>query len=119
MPERKRLQLKALITDLALQRCKLLYRMAVAKVHEGDYEGARHFVLEALRLLRRVRVRKPRFLRRNVCKNCYLPLIPGLTARIRLVRDGRESWVAVTCLVCGYVRRYRFKRRRASGAEVG
>ncbi len=99
-----------LARDIAKQRILYLYRLAVEAVRRGEVEYARKLVEQALTIVKRMRLRKPYVLRRMVCKNCKVPLIPGLTARVR-IREGR---VVVTCTVCGYIRRYPVKTGRES-----
>ena len=96
---------RELARDLAYQRALLLYRMAVEEARRGDIGAARRLVEHALELLKRMRLRKPYPLRRLVCKNCRAPLIPGVTAQVRL----SEGRVVVRCLACGYIRRYPYR----------
>ena len=92
--------------DIALQAMRLLYVEAVKAVRAGEFDRARRLVQQADEIRRVMRIRKPRFLRRGVCKNCGLPLVPGVTARYRLVADGSTTRLVVTCLACGYIHRY-------------
>ena len=106
---------RELAKDIALQAIRILYLAAIDAVRRGDHELARRLVAAADAARRVMRLRKPRFLRRGVCRNCGLPLVPGVTARYRLVRDGSISRLVVTCLACGYIHRYILvKRRRGS-----
>ncbi len=104
--------LAELARDIALQRSLLLYRLAVEAARGGDYDHARRLVEHALELLKRMRLRKPYPLRRLVCRNCGAPLSHGVTARVRL----REGRVVVTCLLCGYIRRFPFRAPGERGA---
>ncbi|ABM81412.1 ribonuclease P protein component 4 [Hyperthermus butylicus] len=103
---------RELARDVALQAIRTLYLAAVDAVRRGDYELARRLVAEADETRRVMRLRKPRFLRRGVCRNCSLPLVPGVTARYRLVRDGSVTRLVVTCLACGYIHRHVLVQRR-------
>lgn len=94
--------------DLAVQRSLYLYRLAVDAVKRGEVDYARSLVAEALEILKRMRIKRPRVLKRMVCKNCLVPLIPGVTARVRI----RDSTIVVTCLECGYIRRFPLARER-------
>jgi ribonuclease P protein subunit RPR2 len=91
--------------DIAIQRSLILYHLAVDATKAGELDYARRLTAHALELLKRMRLRKPLPLRRMICKNCLLPLIPGVTARIRL----REGKLVITCLACGYIRRFPLK----------
>jgi len=108
----KRLGVRRLVIDIALQRIRLLWRMSVDAVREGKFDLAREYIDEALRLVKRFRLEKPLFLRRWVCSNCLLPLVPGLTARVRLEPHGKDTRIVITCLICGYIHRLQVRRGR-------
>jgi len=96
--------------DLARQRIVLLYRMAVEAARRGDVGYARDLGGLAWEMYRSTRARIPRWLKRGLCRRCHAPLIPGVTARVRLRSQGRRfSYVTVTCLACGWTRRYPYK----------
>ena len=101
-----------MLKDLAIQRMKLLYSMAVDMVRKGDFELARRYVDIIVAISLRTRVRPPKNIRRGYCRNCHIPLVPGLTARVRIQSEGKGSRVVVTCLLCGWKRRYMIKARR-------
>ncbi len=93
------------IKDLAMQRARILLTEAFNAVRRGEYPLARRYISVGLRLLRKAGVRKPMPYRRLICKRCMLPLIPGLTCRIRIRRNRKYIIVTKTCLECGWVRR--------------
>lgn len=107
------------VRDIAKQRAKLLYSLAVENVREGKIERARSYVELGMRILMKVRVRKPVYYRRWVCENCHVPLIPGLTATIRI--RGTRGYILITrrCLLCGWINRIAANRRRNSGKAAG
>jgi len=92
------------LRDLARQRIRILLSLA-DNVVRRDQELARRYVALALRLAAKARLRLPRDVRRRYCRRCKVPLIPGFTARVR-IRGRRQKHLVVTCLKCGYVRRY-------------
>ncbi|RLF05781.1 MAG: ribonuclease P [Thermoprotei archaeon] len=94
--------------DLAWQRIRILLRLADSMV-KRDEALARRYVKLAFRIAAKARLRLPRTLKRRYCRRCGIPLVPGLTARVR-VKGGRGGRVIVTCLRCGYVRRYPLKK---------
>ena len=110
-----RRRLQGLARELAVLSVRRLYREAVEAARRGELGLARELVARAEELRRTLRLRKPRFLRRGVCRNCGVPLVPGVTASYRLRRDGRVTRLVVTCLVCGYKHRYVLRVRRGSG----
>ena len=44
-------------------------------------------------------------IKRSTCRKCDMPLVPGITSRVR-TRAERERHTVVTCLHCGEVKRY-------------
>jgi len=103
---------RRIIKDLALQRVRKLYTLAVSEVRLGNYDRARRYVEIALNLISKANVRKPMYLRRGICKNCYVPLIPGLTATVRLRGNRKYIIVVRKCLLCGWVSRVPCPRKK-------
>lgn len=103
---------KKRVRDLAIQRARILYGLAIEEVRAGRFDRARRYVEIALRLIQKANARKPTFLRRGICKNCLVPLVPGLTATVRL--KGNRKYVIITrkCLLCGWVSRVPCLRKR-------
>jgi ribonuclease P protein subunit RPR2 len=106
---------KTFYKDLVQQRMQILYNQAVNDIRKGDIEHARMLTHLIKKLSTRNRVKIPINIKRGICKNCGVPLIPGLTSRVRIIRDGRTSRVVVTCNVCGWIHRYPFKPHRGTG----
>ncbi|HDJ51455.1 MAG TPA: ribonuclease P [Thermoprotei archaeon] len=102
----------AVLKDLARQRSLILYREAVEAVRRGEKDLARRYVELGLGILRRADAKKPMEYKRGICPNCKLPLIPGLTARVRIRRNRKEVIITKTCLICGYVVRIPCRRKR-------
>jgi len=96
------------IKDLAVQRAEILLNLS-HKTYAKDPELARRYVKLAVSILKRARAKLPRKLKRTFCKSCFEPLIPGVTARVRL-RNNRMPHIVITCLRCG--RRYRVPYKR-------
>lgn len=101
-----------MLRDLALQRIKLLYRYALNEARKGNVEFARRYAYLIKRIAAKARVKVPKRIKRSICKNCQVPLIPGITSRVRLQSEGKGSRVVVTCLVCGWIHRYPYKLRK-------
>ena len=96
--------------DIGYQAALKLLKMAYKEEAEGLSDLSRRHAELALTLLRRVRVRLPSRWRRRVCRRCYTMLIPGVTCRVRIRAQGsRGSHVTMTCLRCGWRRRYYIK----------
>jgi len=101
-----------IIKDLSLQRVRKLYTLAVSEVRLGNYDRARRYIEIALNLISNANIRKPMYLRRGICKNCYVPLIPGLTATVRLRGNRKYIMVVRKCLLCGWVSRVPCPRKK-------
>lgn len=101
---------RRILSDLVLQRMSILYDMALERARSGDYEQASRLGSLIKELSLRTRVRMPKRLKRGLCKNCNLPLIPGITSRVRLRSQGGFSYRVLTCLRCGWMHRYPYKR---------
>lgn len=108
MVSKRRRRLK----DLAIQRIKILYGLARDKAREGDYDLSKRYIELAIKIGHKARIRLPIYIRRGYCRRCKVALIPGVTARVRLQGEGKGSHVVVTCLICGWKRRYMIKTRR-------
>lgn len=90
----------------------MLYSLAIKMVKKGDVKLARRYIEIILSISQRTRIRPPRNIKRGYCRQCHIPLIPGLTSRVRIQSEGKGSRVVVTCLLCGWRRRYMIKTRR-------
>lgn len=97
------------LRDLAWQRIRILLRLADNTIR-SDEALARRYVELAFRIAAKARLRLPRSLKRRYCRRCKIPLVPGLTARVR-IKGGEDGRLIVTCLRCGYVRRYPLRKR--------
>jgi len=112
MASRKWSKKIALARDIALQRMQILFDNAVRSVRNGNIRFARRYCILIKKISMRNKVKIPRRIKRAICKNCFIPLIPGVTCRVRIKSEGKNSRIVVTCLVCGWIHRYRFKGPR-------
>ncbi|MGC8601007.1 MAG: ribonuclease P protein component 4 [Thermoprotei archaeon] len=60
-------------------------------------------------LCEKFNVKKPYYLKREICPRCGHVLVPSVTARVRLNRHR----VVTTCLLCGYSISRSYPRRRS------
>ena len=95
--------------DLVRQRMEILYRLAVDNVRRGEVDQASRLGDAIWRLHIETRVRMPRWMKRSLCKKCHTPLIPGVSARVRLRSQGRLSYKVIKCIRCGWIHRYPYK----------
>lgn len=109
------------LRDLARQRVRILLELA-DKVIRRDEELARRYVELAFRVAAKARLRLPRGVKRKYCRRCKTPLVLGLTCRVRVKRGCGGLRTIVTCLRCGFVRRYPLKcasSTHVSGGPAG
>jgi len=98
-----------LIRDIARQRIRRLFNMAIERAEIGDFELARRYIEIVLKLSSKAQLKLPRRLKRSYCRRCHVPLIPGITLSVRIRSEGRGSRVVYKCLLCGWVRRFPIK----------
>ncbi len=114
---------KSTVKDLARQRIRWLFKLAYNETKKGNYERSRRYTKLIIRIAEKGGIKVPRRIKRSICKNCGIVLIPGLTARVRVRSEGsRGSHVTVTCLVCGWMKRYYIKvskREESKGVNKG
>jgi len=97
------------IKDLAYQRINWLLDFA-EKVHKIEPSLADRYIEIAFAVAKKARLHYPPRLKAVSCRKCGAYLIPGITARVRVKNRGRYKYLLVTCLKCGYTRRYPLKK---------
>ncbi len=91
---------------IALDRISKLLSSAEEEFPTHPERSSRYVQL-ARSIAMRCNVRLPQRWRRMICRRCNALLIPGRTSRVRL----RRLRVNVTCMTCGKVYRYPYKKR--------
>ena len=71
---------------------------------EKDARLSRRYVSLARKISERTKVRIPSEMKRYLCKNCGIALVPGLNAKVRL--HAARTGLVITCLSCGAVKKY-------------
>ena len=104
---------------LVRARIRILYEAALEAARRGDLDYSARLGGLIRELSTYTRVRIPRDVKKGLCKHCSAPLIPGLTARVRLVSQGGFSYKVIRCLRCGWIHRYPYKKRREPRSELG
>lgn len=107
-----RKKIKTLVRNIALERMLVLFNLGVEAVKKGDFELARRYGELIYRISMRVRVKIPRSIKRWICKNCRVIMVPGINVKIRTRRDGKTLRIITRCLTCGWIHRYEFVRCR-------
>ncbi|HSV42228.1 MAG TPA: hypothetical protein VLH13_02325 [Methanomassiliicoccales archaeon] len=95
------------LRGLAHERMGRLMSLAVIEAKAGHFERARRLNELARRIALRCNVSMP--FGTTVCRECYMPLIPGATSRVRLT----SHRVVVQCIGCTSYRRmpYIYEKR--------
>ncbi len=94
-----------------IQRIELLRDLAFRAAEEGDVELALTAGSYIFRLAHRNSIDIPRDIKRSFCKRCRAPLIPGLTATVRLRSRGRVTVRVVTCHLCWNIHRLEIEKQ--------
>lgn len=102
---------RAVVSTIARERIEILVMLAKEMAFK-DEDLSRRYVDLARRISSRTKVRIPGELKRFLCKGCGIALVPGHNAKIRL--RARSSGIVVTCLRCGFTKRYPVARKTAS-----
>ncbi|MEM1516661.1 MAG: hypothetical protein QXW88_04000 [Thermofilum sp.] len=97
------------VRELALERIRRLIRLA-EQIRHVEPELADRYGSLALMLARKAQISYPGFLKARVCRRCGAWLAPGTGARVRVRARGKMKYIAVTCMKCGYTRRYPLRR---------
>lgn len=87
------------LSEIGTARISRLLDLAEIAMKSGRPDRARRYVELARRIGMKTRVKMPR--NRRFCKNCHVPLMPGVNCTVRL----SQHKVVITCGECGTVRR--------------
>lgn len=79
---------------------------------QGNYDYSRELNELIFRLSLKNKVKVPRNIKRNICKNCYVTLIPGITSTIRIRSQGKMHYLTIKCKQCGYIKRIPFNKNK-------
>jgi ribonuclease P protein subunit RPR2 len=99
---------RAAVESVAKERIEILITKAREMVEE-DKDLSRRYVDLARRISERAKVRIPSELKKYLCKECGMALIPGRNAKVRL--HARNTGIVITCLECGAMKRFPVTRR--------
>jgi ribonuclease P protein subunit RPR2 len=95
------------IARIADERIAILTRLSKEALVEGRKDRAQRYVTLALRICQKTRADMPEGF--VYCKQCRMPLIPGINQRVRVTR----ARVISTCGECGGIRRRPYIREKA------
>jgi len=92
---------------IATKHIKRLLELSLENVEDRP-ERSRRYVKIARDIIRKHKVKLTSDQKRKFCKECNTPLVPGKTARVRV----GSGMVSITCLNCGHIQRYPFRREK-------
>lgn len=95
---------------IAAERIEVLFRLAEKEAFKGHLGRANRYVELGRKIGMRYNVRLPSEFKRRVCRECHAYLLPPKTARVRV----RDSRVVTTCLKCGAVMRFPYRREQTA-----
>jgi len=95
-----------MVGDIATQRMITLTRLSKEAVRNCQSDRARRYVTLIRRISQRTRTPVPKDL--AFCKECDVPMVPGVNCRIRV---GNHR-VKTTCLECKRIRRAPYIREQ-------
>ena len=91
------------VASVARERIEILIGQAKEMAWKNE-NLSRRYVDLARRISKRTKTRIPSQVKRYLCKDCGIALVPGHNARVRL--HAHNTGIVITCLSCGSVRRY-------------
>src|SRR5438309_9561283 len=100
-------KMRSAVATVARERIEILLRQA-EEVFPQDVELSKRYAGLAKKISKRTKVRIPQEKKRYLCKNCGTPLVPGKNARRRL--SPANSRIIISCLRCGAIRRYPYRK---------
>ena len=96
----------ATVREIGAERIDKLLNMSEQAVRDGRDDRARRYVELSRDISGKTRVKMPKG--RRYCKNCHLPMMPGINCTVRL----NNHKVCMRCDVCGEVRRIPYIREQ-------
>ena len=101
-------KMRSAVATVARERIDLLPRQAEGILPKSG-ELSRRYVGLARKISKRTKIRIPKEKKHYFCKKCGLPLVLGKNARVRL--RSPNSRIIISCLTCGAVRRYPYRKQ--------
>jgi len=96
----------ATVHEIGAERIDKLLTMSEEAARNGRQDRARRYIDIAMGVSGKTRVRMPK--ERRFCKNCHLPMVPGVNCTVRL----SNHKVCIRCDACGEVRRIPYIREQ-------
>ncbi|AFZ71156.1 RNase P subunit RPR2 [Caldisphaera lagunensis DSM 15908] len=101
---------EAKLEDLVIERIEILSNISRIETIHGNYDYSRKLNELIFRLSLKNKVKIPVNIKRSICKNCHVTLIPGVTSTIRVKSQGKFHYLTIKCKECGYIKRIPFHK---------
>lgn len=82
-----------------------LIEMGINEVKKGNVERGRDYVKLAIEYAKKGSIKIPREYKRKYCRNCFVPLVIGITESRRV----KSKILIRRCLECNWIRRYELR----------
>jgi ribonuclease P protein subunit RPR2 len=92
------------------ERIEILFNISREETIKGNYEYARKLNDLIIRLSLKNKVKIPVNIKRSICENCHITLIPGVTSSLRIRSQGKMHYILIRCNQCGYIKRIPFDK---------
>jgi ribonuclease P protein subunit RPR2 len=100
--------------SLGRERIERLFDLA-EKEFQKHPERSHRYVSLARKIAMRYNIRLPPELKRSYCRKCYKYLKPTINSRVRT--SPKQQALLVTCLECGHVMRFPYRKEKALKKE--
>ncbi|MHA1681710.1 MAG: ribonuclease P protein component 4 [Promethearchaeota archaeon] len=107
---RNRANRRKMAREIGRERIEILMNLAKEAMEKGDTELSRRYVYITRRVAMRIQKQLEWKYRRLICRKCNSYLVPGRNARVRNSGNKKNAHVVVSCIHCGNVKRYHYKR---------
>ena len=88
---------------IARERIQILFSLAEKELKKHPERSQRYIQL-ARKIGLRYNIRLTKEQKRKFCKGCSIPLVPGVTAKIRM--DSKKRTLIIKCLKCNRIYRH-------------
>ncbi|WP_292319392.1 hypothetical protein [Caldisphaera sp.] len=101
---------KAKLEELVHERIEILYNISSQETIKGNIDYARELNELIFRISLKNKVKIPLNIKRSICKNCHVTLVPGITSSVRIKSQGKMHYLTIRCVKCGYIKRIPFRK---------
>ena len=91
----------------ALERVKILFDLAKQEFPKHP-ERSHRYAKMILDIVKKVRIRLPKYIKMFICKECQHFLVPGKNLRVR----SEKGFMIYECLDCGNIKKYGYLKEK-------